>query len=74
MRANFVEYVYVNVLARSDEYAIISSKTKFDDDATGVNTMTYLLLIMKSEGRRLSSKDEYERNIDELRKGLQKCC
>lgn len=34
VRANFVEYVYVNVLARNDEYAIISSKTKFDDDAT----------------------------------------
>lgn len=34
VRANFVEYVYVNVLARNDEYAIISSKTKFDDDTT----------------------------------------
>ncbi len=34
VRANFVEYVYVNVLARNDKYAIISSKTKFDDDTT----------------------------------------
>lgn len=34
VRANFVEYVYVNVLARNDEYAIILSKTKFDDDTT----------------------------------------
>ena len=32
IRANYIEYVYVNILARNDEYAIISSKTKFDDD------------------------------------------
>ena len=47
VRANFVEYVYVNVLARMLEYAIISSD-KIDDDATqGVKYNIYLLLIMK---------------------------
>lgn len=34
LRANFVEFVYVNVLAQNDEYAIISSGSKFDDEST----------------------------------------